>query len=121
MFTVGTQNLDIMYTHHWAEASVVPIRVAQRLARIVNLLGVQQSLQDGFISFEDSAVLVQVGDADLVADILKVYEIFGKVGSEVLQFVAVVVNQPAVLYSFSHLTRHLHRRRTLHHLPCKRL
>ena len=91
VLAIGTQNLDVMHADHRRETSVVTIGIAQRLARIVNFLGVQQPLQDSFVSLEDGAVLVQLGDNDLVADILEGYKVFRKVGTKVLQLIAVVV------------------------------
>ena len=102
-----------MHTNDGRQSSVVPIGIAQRCACIVNLLGIQQPLQNGLVGLEDGAVLVQLRYADLVADILEGHEILREVCTEVLQFVAVVINQPTICY--------LHRSRTFHHFACKRL
>ena len=120
VFAIGPHNLDVMHTDHWRQASVVTIGITQRLTRIVNLLGIQQTLQDGFVSLKDGAVLMQVGDNGLVADILEDHKIFRKVRSEVLQTIAVVVDEPAILYGFVHFTRYLYRCRAFHHLTRKR-
>ena len=113
MFTVGTQNLDVVYSHYRAESSIMAIGIAQRLAHIVHLLGVQQPLQDGLVSLEDGAVFVQVRDADLIADILEGHKILRKMSTEVLQLITIIVDEPTIFY--------LHRCGTLHHLTRKRL
>ena len=121
MLAVGAQYLDVVHTHHGRQSAVVAVGVAERRARIVNLLGVQQPLEDGFVGLKDGAVLVQTGHADLVADILESLEVLGEVGSEVLQLIAVVVDEPAAFLGLVNLARHLHRRGSFHHLSRERL
>ena len=87
------------------------IRIAQRLTRIVYLLGIQQPLKDGFISLEDGAVLVQIGHIHLVGHILKRFKVLRIMCTEVEEAVTVVVDKPSVIY--------LDGCRTLHHLTCK--
>ena len=74
------------------------IGITQRLARIVNLLGIQQPLQDGLVNLEDGAVFVQVRDADLVADILEGHKILRKMSTEVLQLITIIVDEPTIFY-----------------------
>ena len=58
MLAVSTQYLDVMHTDYRTEASVMPIRIAQRFSCIVNLLGIQQTIEDGLVCLENGAVLV---------------------------------------------------------------
>ena len=112
MFAIGTKNLDIMHSNDRRETAIVSIGIAERLARIVNLPGIQQSVKNGFISLEDGAVLVQIWDADLIGDIFESHKVLGEMGTKILQTITVVVDKPTILY--------LHCRWTLHHLASKR-
>ena len=111
MLAVGTKYLDIVYSNDRRQTPVVTIRIAQCLTCIVNLFGIQQTVENGFISLEDSAVLVQIGDDDLIRNILESHKVFGKMGAKILQTITVIVDEPTILY--------LHRRWTFHHLACK--
>ena len=118
MFAIGAQYLDVMYTHHRTETSVMTIGIAQRLTSIVNLLGIQQTVENGFVGLEDGTVLVQFGYANLVRDIFESHEVLGKVGAKVFQFVAVIVNEPADFFGFTVFcfSWDLHSRGAFHHL-----
>ena len=121
MLAIGAQYLDVMHTHYRTQPSIVAVGIAQRLACIVNLLGIQQSLQNGLISLEDGAVLVQSRNGRLVADVLESHKILCEVGTEVFESITVIVNQPSIFYLLIYLAYNLRCRRPLHHLACKRL
>ena len=121
MLAIGSQYLNVVHTHHRAQASVVAIGVAQRRAGIVNFLRMEQALQDGFVCHEDGAVLVQIGHDDLIADILKRNKVLGEMCTEILEAIAVIVYQPAVLKDFVNPTLHLGRSRAFHHLASEGL
>ena len=109
VLAVGLHNLDVVHTHHRTEAAVVALGIAERGACVVNpVVGMQQVVDEALVGLEDGTVLVEYGHADLLGDVLELYEVLGEVGAEVLQLVAVVVDEPAAV--------HLGGRRTFHHL-----
>ena len=113
VLAIGAQNLDVMHSNDRRESSIVTIGIAQRLTRIVNLPGIQQTIQDGFVSLKDGAVLVQIRHIYLVGHVLKRLKVFRVMSTEVEEAIAVVVDQPTVV--------HLEGCRTFHHLTRKRL
>ena len=102
-----------MHTNDRRESSIVTIGIAQRLTRIVNLPGIQQTLQNRLVSLEDGAVLMQVRYIYLVGHVLKRLKVFRVMSTKVEEAITVVVDQPTVV--------HLESCRTFHHLTRKRL
>ena len=86
-----------MHSNDRRETTIVPIGIAECRTRIMYFPRIQQSVENGFISLKDSAMLVQIWDADLVGDILESHKVLGKMGTKVLQLITVVVYQPTVL------------------------
>ena len=96
------------------------VGITQRFSRVMHLPCIQQSVEDCLVGLEDGAVFVKFWHADLVRNIFKSLEVFCKVGTKVLQFIAVVIYQPTVLFGFARLSCHLHSRRSFHHLTRER-
>ena len=77
------------------------------------VVGVKQSVNNAFWCLENGAVLVQYRYFHLLRNILKFHEVFGEMGTKVLQAITVVVYQPTTI--------HLAGRRTFHHLASEGL
>ena len=60
------------------------VGVAECCSRVMYLLGIQQSLQDGLVSLKDGAMLVKSRNGNAVTDILESHEILCEVCTEVL-------------------------------------
>ena len=74
------------------------VGVGQRRACIVyQPARLQQRLQCLLVSLEDGAVLVPTGYTHLGRHVVEVPEVLRVVGTEVFQFVAVIVDEPAVV------------------------
>ena len=114
MFAVGLHDLDVMHTHHGRQSAIMAIRIAQRLTCIMDaVVGVKQSVNNAFWCLENGAVLVQYRHFHLLRNILKFHEVFGEMGTKVLQAITVVVYQPTTI--------HFAGRRTFHHLASEGL